>query len=94
MAIPLLKTDGLLTLSNLLSLIDEGVVRWWNSQYEDDPSRKIEMMPFRADYVKDLTGTAEQRETNRIISYRKIRLAPGTMGAAPFSGTKERRPRK
>jgi hypothetical protein len=94
MAQPKQKTEGLLTLSTLLSLIDEGVIKWWNSQHADEPNKKIEMYPFKSDHVKDLSGTAEQRETNRIITYRKIRLAPGTMGNAPFSGTKERRPRK
>lgn len=89
---PRLKAHGLLTFNTLMRVIDEGAIKWWNEQ-QTDPAKRIEMHPFRAEYIKDLTGTAEKRQTNRIITFRKIRLAPGHMGPSPFSGTAEHRPR-
>jgi len=91
-SIPRLKADGVLTLDTLVRVIDEGVIKWWNDQ-QTVAKEKIDMFPFRADYVKDLSGTVEERETNNIITFRKIRLAPGSMGGNPFAGTKEHRPR-
>ena len=89
---PHLKADGLLTLDSLMRLIDEGVIKWWNDQ-QTNTEQKIQMHPFKSDYVKDLTNSTENRDTNRIVTFRKIKLSPGGMGQSPFSGIKEHRAR-
>lgn len=92
---PRLTAAGRLSLVQLLSLIDTGVIGWWNEQESQkaDPAKKIIMFPFKAERIHDLSKEVEGGETNRIITYRKIRKTYGSLAADPFSGTKEGRPR-
>lgn len=87
-----LQANGLLNLSTLLNLIDESVIGWWNAN-QTDPKNKIIMMPFKSEHIQNFTNSAESRETNRIITYRKIRKNYGTLDNDPFGSKKEVRPR-
>ena len=87
-----LKANGLLNIISLMDLIDAGVIGWWNNQ-QTDASKKINMFPFKSEYIADLTKNVEQRDTNRIITYRKARKNYGSLTPEPFGSTKEVRAR-